>query len=131
MVIPIEQYLKKVGNHLTCKSKTKTVLLSDLKSELLEYASYEKLTFELICNKFGSPESTAKALMESIDEKEIEYVKKIRSILIITTFTILVITICIIIYLYRKSILLDPTKSTIEIYSTEPIIIEPKEERND
>ena len=67
----IRAYCQQVGKALELPRIYKRRLLNGLELELEErFSSEVELTLETLCNDAGSPEESASALMECVDEKE-------------------------------------------------------------
>ncbi len=78
----IRAYCQRVGKALELPRKPKRNLLKGLEKELEDrFSSVDGLTLEALCMAVGTPEESAAALMECIDEKErIQYRTRCRRI---------------------------------------------------
>lgn len=118
----IRAYCQQVGKALELPRIYKRRLLNGLELELEErFSSEVELTLETLCSDIGSPEESASALMECVDEKE---QKKFHSrqrwltmFLIIFLFAFAVVVIMYSAYIVQYSV--DHTEIRIVQFDTE------------
>lgn len=84
----VRRYVHAVSLKLICSKATRSKLLGGLQQEL---SAYSALSYDELCAEVGSPEQTAKQLMESIDETEIAVSKRNRRFIVTLVMGILIV----------------------------------------
>ena len=58
----VKKYLRDIGQKMSCSGSLRHVLLGDLRSRVYDFAAEQSaITFEALCEQFGTPEEVARS----------------------------------------------------------------------